>query len=123
MRSASCGASPTDSVAIEAVGSPATFELATQLVRPGGRVANIGLRGTPSTLHLESLWSRDVTITTGLADTSSIPVLSRLLEGRQIDAARFATHHLELAQMVEAYRISSDAASTGASEVVLAATS
>jgi alcohol dehydrogenase len=33
-------------VAIEAVGTPATFELATELVRPGGRVANIGVHGT-----------------------------------------------------------------------------
>jgi alcohol dehydrogenase len=30
-------------VAIEAVGVPATFELCTELVRPGGRIANIGV--------------------------------------------------------------------------------
>ena len=57
-------------VAIEAVGVPATFELAATLVRPGGHVANIGVHGEPGTLHLEDLWSRDVTITTGLVDTS-----------------------------------------------------
>ena len=60
-------------VAIEAVGVPATFELAGGLVRPGGRVANIGVHGEPATLHLEDLWSRDVTITTGLVDTFSTP--------------------------------------------------
>src|SRR3954469_10968870 len=52
-------------VAIEAGGVPATFELATELIRPGGRVANIGVHGTPATLHLETLWIKDVTITTG----------------------------------------------------------
>jgi len=60
-------------VAIEAVGVPATFELCTALVRPGGRVANIGVHGKPATLHLETLWTRDVTITTGLDATSLEP--------------------------------------------------
>ena len=65
-------------VAIEAVGVPATFELRTRLVRPGGHVANIGVHGEPATLHLEELWIRDVTITTGLVDTYSTPTLLRL---------------------------------------------
>ncbi len=34
-------------VAIEAVGLPATFELCTELIRPGGRVANVGVHGHP----------------------------------------------------------------------------
>ena len=34
-------------VALEAVGVPDTFELATELIRPGGRVANIGVHGSP----------------------------------------------------------------------------
>ena len=66
-------------VAFEAVGVPQTFELATELIRPGGRVANIGVHGSPVTLHLETLWIRDVTITTGLVDTFSIPQLMRLI--------------------------------------------
>ena len=64
-------------VAIEAVGVPATFELCAALVRPGGHVANIGVHGKPATLHLEELWIRDVTITTGLVDTYSTPTLLR----------------------------------------------
>ena len=52
-------------VAIEAVGVPETFELCAELIRPGGRVANVGVHGHPATLHLERLWIRDVTITTG----------------------------------------------------------
>src|SRR5580658_1766617 len=83
-------------VAIEAVGVPATFELATKLVRPGGHVANIGVHGEPATLHLEELWTKDVTITTGLVDTYSTPALLRLVTSRQLDAARFVTHHFEL---------------------------
>ncbi|MDV9200632.1 zinc-binding dehydrogenase, partial [Streptomyces sp. Wh19] len=47
-------------VVIEAVGVPEAFEMCTRMVRPGGRVANIGGHGRPATLHLEDLWSRDI---------------------------------------------------------------
>jgi len=63
--------------AIEAVGVPDTFELCADLIRPGGRVANVGVHGKCATLHLERLWTRDVTITTGLVDTRTIPTLPR----------------------------------------------
>jgi alcohol dehydrogenase len=106
-------------VAIEAVGIPATFELATQLVRPGGHIANIGVHGQPATLHLEDLWSRDVTITTGLVDTSSTPTLIKLVCSHQLDAARFVTHHFTLDQMDEAYDVFARAADTGALKVVI----
>ncbi len=106
-------------VAIEAVGIPSTFELCTELVRPGGHVANIGVHGKPATLHLESLWTKDVTITTGLVDTYSTPTLLRLLTSRQIDAGRFATHHFGLHDMVAAYDVFSRASDTGAVKVVL----
>jgi alcohol dehydrogenase len=106
-------------VAMEAVGVPATFELATELVRPGGRVANLGVHGVPATLHLESLWIRNVTITTGLVDTYSTPTLLRLLTSRQIDTRRFITHHFGLDEFMEAYEVFGNAAETGALKVVL----
>ncbi|HVX21668.1 MAG TPA: zinc-dependent alcohol dehydrogenase family protein [Acidimicrobiales bacterium] len=106
-------------VAIEAVGVPASFELCTELVRPGGRVANIGVHGKPATLHLESLWIRDVTVTTGLVDTFSTPTLLRLVAAHQIDAGRFVTHHFALAEMEAAYDTFQRASETGAVKVVL----
>jgi len=106
-------------VAIEAVGVPDTFELCTALVRPGGHVANIGVHGKPATLHLETLWTRDVTITTGLVDTYSTPTLLKLLSSRQIDATPFVTHHFALNDIVEAYDVYARAADTGAIKVVL----
>ena len=106
-------------VAIEAVGVPDSFELCTQLVRPGGHVANIGVHGKPATLHLESLWIRDITVTMGLVDTYSTPTLLRLLAGHHIDAGRFVTHHFALSDMLEAYDVFQRAAETGAVKVVL----
>ncbi|HVA08799.1 MAG TPA: zinc-dependent alcohol dehydrogenase family protein [Acidimicrobiales bacterium] len=106
-------------VAIEAVGVPESFELCTKLVRPGGHVANIGVHGKAATLHLESLWIRDITVTMGLVDTYSTPTLLRLVAGRQIDAARFATHHFGLHEMIEAYDVFLRASDTGAVKVIL----
>src|SRR5215831_9931632 len=84
-------------VAIEAVGVPATFELAADLVRPGGRVANVGVHGEPATLHLERLWIRDVTITTGLVDTVTTPQLLQLIQHGKLNPQAFATHTFPLA--------------------------
>jgi alcohol dehydrogenase len=109
-------------VAIEAVGVPAAFELAAELVRPAGHIANIGVHGKPVTLHLERLWSRDVTITTGLVDTSSTPTLLRLLTSKQIDAQRFVTHRFGFDDFLHAYDVFADAGATGALKVVLSRT-
>ncbi len=106
-------------VAIEAVGGPASFELAVSLARPGGRIANIGVHGQPATLHLEEQWTRDITITTGLVDTSSIPTLMRLLTTGQIDARRFITHRFGLAEFDEAYDVFAGAPATYALKVIL----
>jgi alcohol dehydrogenase len=106
-------------VAIEAVGTPATFELAVQLARPGGRIANIGVHGTPATLHLEEQWIRDITITTGLVDASSTPTLMRLITSGQLDASRFVTHRFGMDEFEKAYTVFGDAARTGALKVVL----
>ena len=109
-------------VAIEAVGVPETFELCTAIVRPGGRVANVGVHGHSATLHLETLWIRDVTITTGLVDTLTTPQLLRLIEERRLDPTPFATHRFPLSQTEEAYDIFAAAAETHALKVVLTAT-
>ena len=106
-------------VALEAVGVPQTFELAAALVRPGGRIANIGVHGKPVTLHLEKLWTRDVTITTGLVDTFSIPQLMRLVASERLDPSLFATHRFPLGDAMAAYDVFADAASSGALKVVL----
>jgi len=108
-------------VAVEAVGVPDTFELCAELVRPGGRVANVGVHGHAATLHLETLWIRDVTITTGLVDAVSTPMLLRLIEGGRLDPMPFATHRFALGDVESAYDVFADAANTNALKVVLTA--
>src|SRR5215208_580211 len=109
-------------VAIEAVGLPETFELCTELIRPGSRVANVGVHGHSATLHLETLWIRDVTITTGLVDTFTTPQLLKLIAEGRLDPTPFATHRFALSDAMAAYDTFGDAARTHALKVVLEAT-
>lgn len=106
-------------VVIEAVGVPESFETCMRMVRPGGHVANIGVHGKPATLHLEELWARNVTITTGLVDTYSTPMLLRMVAAGRLSAASLVTHTFPLDQMEEAYDVFSRAGATGALKVIL----
>jgi alcohol dehydrogenase len=106
-------------VVIEAVGVPETFELCTTLARPGGHVANIGVHGKPAILHLEDLWIRNVTITTGLVDTYSTPTLLTMLGSGQLDVGHMITHRFGLDEFMRAYDVFATPAETGALKVVL----
>ncbi|MEU2779110.1 zinc-dependent alcohol dehydrogenase family protein [Streptomyces sp. NPDC007162] len=106
-------------VVIEAVGVPESFELCTRMVRPGGHVANIGVHGRPATLHLEDLWSRNVTVTTGLVDTHSTPTLLRMAAAGRLPTTQLVTHTFPLDRMAEAYEVFAHAGTTGALKVVL----
>src|SRR5215211_1245899 len=104
-------------VVMEAVGVPTTFELCTELVCPGGRVANIGVHGEPATLHLETLWIK--TITTGLVDAYSTLTLLKLVSEGRLDPTGLTTHRFELNEIMEAYDVFADAANTNAIKVTL----
>ncbi|MER6559612.1 zinc-dependent alcohol dehydrogenase family protein [Streptomyces sp. NPDC001027] len=106
-------------VVIEAVGVPESFEMCTRMVRPGGHVANVGVHGRPATLHLEDLWIKNVTITTGLVDTHSTPTLLRMAAAGRLPTAQLVTHTFPLERMEEAYDVFAKAADTGALKVVL----
>ena len=83
-------------VAIEAVGIPATFELCESIIAPGGHIANIGVHGKSVALHLETLWSKNITITTRLVDTVTTPMLLKTVSSKKIDPTKLITHHFPL---------------------------
>jgi alcohol dehydrogenase len=106
-------------VAIEAVGVPETFETCARIVRPGGVVANIGVHGASATLHLEELWIKNITITTGLVDTVTVPMLLQLVRDGRIRAEMFGTHDFALDKIMDAYDVFANAAEHNALKVVL----
>jgi len=106
-------------VAIEAVGIPATFELCTAIVGPGGHVANIGVHGKSATLHLETLWAQNITITTRLVDTVTTPMLLKTVQSKKIQPKQLITHHFKLSEVVKAYETFGNAAKERALKVIL----
>ncbi len=106
-------------VAIEAVGIAATFEFCEEIIAVGGHVANIGVHGNSAILKLESLWSRNVTITTGLVDTSTAATLLELVQVGKLDPQKLITHRFKLDQMIEAYAAFGDASNIKALKVIL----
>ena len=107
--------------AIEAVGIPATFELCEEIIAPGGTIANIGVHGKKVDLHLESLWDRNISITTRLVDTVTIPMLFKTVGSRRIDPKLLITHRFKLDHILDAYATFADAANTKALKVIIEA--
>jgi len=107
--------------AIEAVGLPATFLLCQQLIAPGGVIANIGVHGKKVDLHLETLWSKNITITTRLVDTVTTPMLMKTIQSRKIDPTQLITHHFKLDQILDAYDTFGRGAETQALKVIISA--
>lgn len=106
-------------VAIEAVGIPETFELCEAIIAPGGRIANIGVHGKSVRLHLEDLWSKNITITTRLVDTVTSPMLLKTIQSKKIAPAKLITHRFRLDQVAEAYDTFGNAAEEKALKVIL----
>ena len=106
-------------VAIEAVGIPETFELCQAIITAGGHIANVGVHGKVVPLHLETLWSKNITITTRLVDTVSTPMLLKTVSAKKLDAAKLITHRFALNDIIKAYETFQNAAEEKALKVIL----
>lgn len=106
-------------VAIEAVGIPATFELCQAIISAGGHIANIGVHGESAPLHLETLWSKNITITTRLVDTITTPLLLKTIIAGRLDPRQLITHRFALSDIMKAYETFANAATERALKVIL----
>ncbi|KXS38395.1 MAG: alcohol dehydrogenase GroES domain-containing protein [Halomonadaceae bacterium T82-2] len=108
-------------VAIEAVGVPASFDVCQSIVVPGGHIANIGVHGKSVELHIEKLWIQNVTLTTGLVNTNTTPMLLQTLQGGKLQPAELISHRFDLDDIESAYRVFGNAAEEKAMKVLLIA--
>ena len=106
-------------VAIEAVGLPDTFTMATVIVRPGGNVANIGVHGSSVDLALNELWIKNIDISMGLVNTNTLGMLLSLVAEHKLPADKFVTHEFTFDQMLEAYDVFAHAADHDALKVLI----
>jgi alcohol dehydrogenase len=106
-------------VAIEAVGLKTTFDICQAIIAAGGRIANVGVHGKPVELHLEKLWSSNITLTTRLVDAGTTPMLLRMVESGRLDAKKLVSHRFELPEILKAYDTFANAAKEHAVKVVI----
>jgi len=107
--------------AIEAVGVPATFELCESIIAPGGCIANVGVHGKSAELHLESLWAKNISITTRLVDTVTTPMLLKTVQSKKLDPSKLITHRFALSDIIKAYDVFQHAAKEKSLKVILEA--
>lgn len=107
--------------AIEAVGVPASFLTCQNIVAPGGTIANVGVHGVKVDLHLERLWSHNISIITSLVDTATTPMLLKTVKARKLDPGKLITHRFKLAGILDAYETFANAATTKALKVIIEA--
>ena len=106
-------------VAIEAVGIAATFGLCQDIIGAGGHIANIGVHGAGVTLHLEKLWSQNITITTRLVDAVTTPLLLKTVMAGKLKPKQLVTHHYALKEVMKAYDTFGNAGKERALKVIL----
>jgi alcohol dehydrogenase len=107
-------------VAIEAVGIPSTFDVCQQIIRPGGFIANVGVHGKSVDLQIQTLWIRDITLTTGLVNTNTTPMLLKTVISGKIDPAKLITHHFKLDEILKAYEVFGNASKEKSMKVIIA---
>jgi alcohol dehydrogenase len=106
-------------VAIEAVGVPQTFDVCQSIVRPGGHVANIGVHGSPVQLQIQKLWIQNITLTTGLVNTNTTPMLLKTVQSGKLQPGHLVTHRFTFDKFMDAYDVFGNAAKTKALKVVI----
>ena len=106
-------------VVMEAVGIPATFLLCQEIVKAGGHIANIGVHGKSVELHLEKLWIRNITLTTGLVSTNSTPMLLKIVKSGKLQPEKLITHRFTFDDILKAYDVFGNAAQNQALKVII----
>lgn len=109
-------------VAIEAVGIPQTFDICQHIVRPGGHIANVGVHGKSVNFELQKLWIRNITVTTGLVNTNTTPMLIKTVESNKLTPLDLVTHRYTFDQFMEAYAVFGNAAVENALKVIISRT-
>jgi alcohol dehydrogenase len=106
-------------VAIEAVGIPATFDICQNIVRPGGHIANVGVHGKSVDFQIQKLWIQNITLTTGLVNTNTTPMLLKTVESRKLQPENLITHRFTFDQLPQAYEVFGNAAKQKALKVII----
>ena len=106
-------------VAIEAVGISQTFDVCQHIVRPGGHIANVGVHGKSVDFQIQKLWIQNITLTTGLVNTDTTPMLLKTVEAKKLRPEHLITHRFTFDEFPKAYEVFGNAAQEKALKVLI----
>lgn len=106
-------------VAIEAVGIPATWDICQKIVKPGAHIANVGVHGVKVDFEIEKLWIKNLTITTGLVNTNTTPMLIKAASTNKLPLQKLITHRFKLEEIEHAYQIFLNGAKEKAIKIII----
>jgi alcohol dehydrogenase len=106
-------------VAIEAVGVSATFDVCQNIIRPGGHIAVVGVHGHSVDFQLQKLWIQNITLTTGLVNTNTTPMLLKTVTSGKLEPSKLITHHFKLNEILQAYEVFGNASKEKAMKVII----
>jgi alcohol dehydrogenase len=106
-------------VAIEAVGIPSTWDICQKIVKPGAHIANVGVHGVKVDFDIQKLWIKNLTITTGLVNTNTTPMLLKVVSANRMDLKKMITHRFPLSELEHAYQVFLNAAEEKALKIII----
>ncbi|MBC5841275.1 zinc-dependent alcohol dehydrogenase family protein [Flavobacterium sp. F-380] len=106
-------------VAIEAVGIPTTWDICQKIVKPGAHIANVGVHGVKVDFDIQKLWIKNLTITTGLVNTNTTPMLLKAVSANHMDLKKMITHRFPLSELEHAYQVFLNAAEEKALKIII----
>lgn len=106
-------------VAIEAVGVPQTWNICQQVVKAGGNISVVGVHGKPVDFQLQDLWIKNLTITTGLVNTNTTPMLLKAVSTNKLPVQNLITHHFKLSEIEKAYEVFLNASKEQAMKIII----
>ena len=77
------------------------------------------MHGKKVDLHLEQLWSHNITITTRLVDTVTTPMLLKTMIAKKLNPHSLISHHFSFDNIMDAYQTFSQAENTKALKVII----
>jgi alcohol dehydrogenase len=106
-------------VAIEAIGTPITFDICKQIISPGGHLANIGIHGPSLDLQSQGLWRQNITTTTGVLNTHTTPLHLKTVKSGKVKSKELITYRFKLSEIIHAYEVFGNAAKEKDLKIIL----
>jgi alcohol dehydrogenase len=79
----------------------------------------LGVHGKPVELQIQDRWIQNITITMGLVNTNTTPMLLKTVSSGKLEPSKLITHHFKLKEVLEEYEVFGNAGKEKAMKVII----